>query len=83
MPGPKPDKMLAILREQCGLVPERRDGYRRELVEALADIVHAERDHLIRSTDIQKQVTAYCERLGDFLGGAESGKGSPESRKRK
>ncbi len=82
MPGPKPDKMIAILKDQCALVPERVDSYRRELMEALADIVHAERDHQIRSTDIQKQVSAYCERLGDFVGGTETRKPGTE-RKRK
>ena len=69
MPTPKHDKMLAIVKEQCALIPERSPGYGRELIEALADVVRAERDHLIRATDIEKQVTAFCERLGDFLAG--------------
>ena len=79
MPTAKQDKILAILKDECAQIPERTPAYRPELLETLADIVRAEREHLIRSTEIQKQVTAFCERLGDSLAPAPSKKRKRET----
>lgn len=61
------DKLIAMIQQRCMEIPERTLGYREELLAVLADIVRAERDHQVRSTDIQIKVTGYCERLGDSM----------------
>jgi len=42
-------------------------GYRRALIDQLADIMAAERESTIRKIAIQQKVTDYCEALGEFL----------------
>ena len=65
------DKLLALLKAECEKIPKRVPGYHDELLLAIADIVRAEREHMQRSSDIQKQVSAYCERLGDSISGPQ------------
>lgn len=65
------DKLISLIRSECAKAPERAHGYREELLRAIADVVSAEKEHALRATDIQKQVTGICERLGDFITGPQ------------
>jgi len=71
-------RLIEVIREQCGMIEERVPGYLGELAETVADIMVAERDHSVRATAIQNQVTDHLERLGDTLwrsAGDDSGGG--------
>jgi hypothetical protein len=60
-------RLIDVIREQCSLIDERVPGYQAELADAVADIMVSERDHSVRATAIQHQVTEHLEHLGDFL----------------
>ncbi|MBA4157578.1 MAG: hypothetical protein H0X65_08895 [Gemmatimonadetes bacterium] len=60
-------RLVEVIREQCAAVESRMEGYRAELEDTVAELIGAERDHLVRSTAIQQKVTELCQRLGDQL----------------
>lgn len=60
-------QLIDSLREQVERVPERCNGYRHELLEALGDVLSYERAHRQRKTNIQQDVKGKCEAVGDFL----------------
>ena len=60
-------RIINIILEQCKIVDERCNGYRRELAETIADIVTAERQHRIQGTNIQQKVSDKCNAAGRFL----------------
>ena len=62
-----PKLLLEAVKSQCAEIPERCEGYRDALLETVADVVAAEREHSVKATQIQKSVTAFCERLGDYI----------------
>ena len=49
-------KIISIILEQCEGIDERCDGYRKDVVELIADILECEREHRISATNIQKQI---------------------------
>jgi hypothetical protein len=62
-----PRKLLQAFNQACQEVPERVPGYRKELLDAVADVVSAEREYTVRYIPIQQRVSDICDRLGDFL----------------
>lgn len=60
-------RLVEVIREQCSAVESRTPTYHSDLQETVAELIAAERDHLVRSTAIQQRVTDLCERLGDGL----------------
>ena len=60
-------KIISILLEQCKRVPHRCDGYQRELIDSISDIITAERQHRVQSTNIQQKVNDKCNAAGRFL----------------
>ncbi len=60
-------RLLDAFSKQIRQIEEKCPGYQKELINTIADIVQAERDHEIRSTNIQQKVSDYCSRLGGFL----------------
>ncbi|MBI2918287.1 MAG: hypothetical protein HYY01_09860 [Chloroflexi bacterium] len=75
-------RFVEVFRETCAEVPERFPGYRHVLLEAVADVMTAEREHSIRHTQIQQKVSDVCDRLGDSLA-ADSGEEGGQRAKRK
>ena len=65
-------KVIRILYEELGDIEERCEGYREELIETLAEIIEAERQHQVRGTNIQKQVESKCNAVGEFLARSRS-----------
>lgn len=60
-------KIIGIILDECKTIEERCDGYREELVEAITDIITAERQHRLQGTNIQKQINDKCNTVGRFL----------------
>lgn len=72
-------KTISIILEECMKLPERCPGYREELIETLSDIIQAERQHRVQSTNIQQKVNDKCSAAGRFLA-ARRGQLSAENR---
>lgn len=68
MPVNQP-KVVEILLEEVDATPDRVDGYRSELKDAIAEIMVAERSHREQRQNIQQQVDDLCERAGMWLSG--------------
>lgn len=60
-------KIIAIILEEAQSVPERCDGYREEIVEAIGDILEYERQHRVAGTNIQQKINDKCNTAGRFL----------------
>lgn len=75
-------RLIEVFKKTCAEVPERFPGYRDVLLEAVADVMIAEREHSIRHTQIQQKVSDVCDRLGDSLA-ADSGKDGGQGVKRR
>lgn len=63
----KDEKVIGILLEQADALPERCDGYRGEIKEAVADIIAKERQNKYSRTNIKVQVGDIIGRVGTFL----------------
>lgn len=63
----KDDKVIEILMEQAGAIPERCEGYSDEIKEAVADIIAKERQNKYSRTNIKVQVSDVVTTVGAFL----------------
>ena len=62
-------KVLEILLEEVDAAEERCAGYHQQLRETVAEIITAERGHIIQRTNIQQKVDDQCEVAGRWLAG--------------
>ena len=60
-------KMVKLILNESESIEERRDGYRKKILDAIIEILNAEREHKAQRTSIQKQVNQACYKAGDFL----------------
>jgi hypothetical protein len=60
-------KIIQIILERCGEVPERSNGYRAAVIDAITDIIQAERQHRAQGTNIQQKVNDKVAAAGRFL----------------
>lgn len=60
-------QLISVLTAEIEQLDERCPGYRKAVLDHLAEIVVLERGHRTHRTIIQKQVTEQCQALGDFL----------------
>jgi len=60
-------KVTSIILDECKTIEERCEGYREEIVELLADIIKAERQHRVQGTNIQQKINDWCNAAGRFL----------------
>ena len=62
-------KLLSVIRDRVDQIDEsdRVPGYRRDLLETLAQIVVLEKEHLEARTQIQKKVNDKAQALGTIL----------------
>lgn len=60
-------KIANIILNECKNIEERCEGYRQELVEVVAEILAAERQHRIQGTNIQQKINDKCNATGRFL----------------
>ena len=60
-------KIVSIISDQCKNLDERCRGYRDEIFNTVADILALERQHRIRSINIQQKINDKCDATGRFL----------------
>ena len=60
-------KMVKLILNECESIEERCDGYRKVILDAIVEILEAEREHREQRTQIQKKVNEACYKVGDFL----------------
>jgi len=60
-------KMVKLILNECESIEERCDGYRKVILDAIVEILEAEREHREQRTQIQKKVNDVCYKVGDFL----------------
>jgi hypothetical protein len=60
-------KIISIILGQGAQVPERCEGYREEIIEAIADIIGFERSHRVEATNIQQKINDKCDAVARFL----------------
>lgn len=61
------EKMVKLILNECKSIEERCDGYRKKILDAIIEILNAEREHKAQRISIQKQVNTACHKAGDFL----------------
>lgn len=61
------EKIVKLILNESESIEERCDGYRKKVLDAIVEILNAEREHKAQRTSIQKQVNAACYAAGDFL----------------
>jgi len=66
MPAPQ-RQVLETVRSQCERSEERFTGYRKELLDTLAEVLHIERVHKTSATNVVQQIEGKCEALADLL----------------
>ena len=60
-------KMVKLILNECESIDEKRDGYRKKVLDAIVEILEAERENREQRTQIQKKVNDACYKVGDFL----------------
>lgn len=61
------EKMVKLILNESESIEERCDGYKKKVLDAIIEILNAEREHKAQRTSIQKQVNQACHTAGDFL----------------
>ncbi len=61
------EKMVSLILNECESIEERRDGYRKKILDAIVEILNAERENQTQRTRIQQQVNTACHEAGNFL----------------
>ena len=61
------EKMVKLILNESASIEERCEGYRKKVLDAIIEILNAEREHKAQRTSIQKQVNQACHKAGDFL----------------
>lgn len=62
-------KIIEIILEECETVPKRALGYKKVIIDSLADIIQTERQHRVQGTNIQQKISDKCSAAGEFLAG--------------
>lgn len=60
-------KITSIILDECEAIEERCRGYKEELVKTITEIITAERQHLVKGTNIQQKINDKCNTTGRFL----------------
>ena len=61
------EKMVKLILNECESIEERCEGYRPAILDAIVEILEAERENKEQRTQIQKKVNDACYKVGDFL----------------
>ena len=59
-------KLIEVIFNQVSKIPDRCEGYRKELRELLADVVYLEHEHAISRIDVVKKITDKVNASGKF-----------------
>ncbi len=60
-------KLLEVLHDQIVDVPQRCEGYKKELARLLVDVMHLERDHAIARRSVVRDIANKVHQTGMFL----------------
>ena len=60
-------KLVSIIMDEADKLPERCQGYRKEVIETLCEIITLERQHRREGIYIKQKITDKCNTLGRFL----------------
>ena len=60
-------KVITIILDECKNIEERCDGYKEMLVNAITEIIAAERQHSVQGTYIQQKINDQCYAAGHLL----------------
>lgn len=60
-------KIISILLEESAKVEDRCKGYRKEIVDVIAEVIEYERQHRVQGTNIQKKINDKCNAAGRYL----------------
>ena len=60
-------KIISIIFKQCSEIEERCEGYRKEIIDVISDILEYERGHRVSQTSIQKKINDKCNATARFL----------------
>lgn len=60
-------KINSLIQEQCSKIEERCDGYKKEVINVIAEILEYERRHRVSATNIQKKINDKCNTAARFL----------------
>ena len=61
------EKMVKLILNECESIENRCNGYRKKVLDAIVEILNAEREHTAQKTRIQQKVNEACHSAGDFL----------------
>lgn len=70
----KEQKTIKIILEECQKIEERCEGYKKELVSLVTDIIEEERIHKVQATYIQQKINDKLNASGCFLAEKSEGK---------
>ena len=62
-------KLISIIMDESRKLPERCEGYRREVIETLSEIITLERKHRREGIHVKQKIADKCNALGRFLSG--------------
>lgn len=60
-------KILQVLSGELDRLPERCEGYRKELGHLLGDVLNLEREHAVARTNVVKKLADQVNTVGMFL----------------
>ena len=60
-------KIVGIIIDECGIIEERCEGYKKELIDVITYVITAERQHLVQGTNIQQKINDKINATGRFL----------------
>lgn len=66
-------KVIGIILEECGNVPDRCPGYQAELRDVIAEIITWERQHQVQRGDIQQKVSGKLNATARMVARASRG----------
>jgi hypothetical protein len=69
-----PKLVIEAIKQRCAAVDPRFDGYEKELLTTVSDILSREREHKVSPTTVQQKVQDHIEVLGDQIWRRSEGK---------
>ena len=61
------EKIANLIHNECGSIEERCEGYRNKVLDAIIEILKAEKEHKVQRIRIQQEINEICNSVGDFL----------------
>lgn len=60
-------KILRVLLDELGAMPERYDGYREDMTHLLTEVLNLEREHALARTNVVKRIGDQVNTVGMSL----------------